>query len=101
MAFFLCNSSFPAMIGDMYSGAFNAAVFNWICSPAIMELETIVMDGVANLLALPDCYLSTSPIGGGGIIQGTASDVIVTAVVVARERLIRRRLAHLSDPESV
>jgi aromatic-L-amino-acid decarboxylase len=88
------------MIGDMYSGAFNAAAFNWICSPAVTELETIVMDWVANLLALPDCYLSTSPNGGGGIIQGTASEVIVTAVVAARERLIRRRLAHLKDPES-
>ena len=29
MAFFPCNSSFEAMIGDMYSGAFNAAAFNW------------------------------------------------------------------------
>jgi aromatic-L-amino-acid decarboxylase len=53
MAFFPCNSSFPAMLGDMYSGAFNAAAFNWICSPAITELETIMMDWVAKLIALP------------------------------------------------
>ncbi|KAH8725517.1 dopa decarboxylase-like protein [Phaeosphaeriaceae sp. PMI808] len=99
MAFFPCNSSFPAMIGDMYSGAFNAAAFNWICSPAITELETIVMDWVCNLLGLPECFLSSSKNGGGGIIQGTASEVIVTAVVAARERLIRRRLADLPDGE--
>ncbi|KAH7068041.1 pyridoxal phosphate-dependent transferase [Paraphoma chrysanthemicola] len=99
MAFFPCNSSFPAMIGDMYSGAFNAAAFNWICSPAITELETIMMDWVCNLLGLPTCYLSSSENGGGGIIQGTASEVIVTAVVAARERLVRRRLAHLPESE--
>jgi aromatic-L-amino-acid decarboxylase len=99
MAFFPCNSSYPAMIGDMYSGAFNAAAFNWICSPAITELETVVMDWVCNLLGLPKCFLSTSENGGGGIIQGTASEVIVTAVVAARERLIRRRLADMPEGE--
>jgi aromatic-L-amino-acid decarboxylase len=99
MAFFPCNSSFPAMIGDMYSGAFNAAAFNWICSPAITELETIMMDWVSNLIGLPKCFLSTSENGGGGIIQGTASEVIVTAVVAARERLIRRRLADMPEGE--
>lgn len=87
------------MIGDMYSGAFNAAAFNWICSPAITELETIVMDWVCNLIGLPACYLSTSSNGGGGIIQGTASEVIVTAVVAARERIIRRRLADMPEGE--
>lgn len=87
------------MIGDMYSGAFNAAAFNWICSPAITELETVMMDWVCNLIGLPQCFLSTSENGGGGIIQGTASEVIVTAVVAARERLIRRRLADMSEGE--
>jgi aromatic-L-amino-acid decarboxylase len=87
------------MLGDMYSGAFNAAAFNWICSPAVTELETVMMDWLSNLLGLPGCYLSTSSNGGGGIIQGTASEVILTALVAARERLIRRRLASLPDGE--
>jgi aromatic-L-amino-acid decarboxylase len=99
MAFFPCNSSFPAMLGDMYSGAFNAAAFNWICSPAVTELETVMMDWVCKLIALPECYLSSSENGGGGIIQGTASEVVVTAVVAARERLIRRRLANMPEGE--
>ena len=85
------------MLGDMYSGAFNAAAFNWICSPAVTELETIVMDWVAKLLALPECFLSDGE--GGGIIQGTASEVIVTSVVAARERIIRRKLAHMPEGE--
>ncbi len=97
MAFFPCNSSYEAMIGDMYSGAFNAAAFNWICSPAITELETIVMDWVAKLIALPKEFLSDGE--GGGIIQGTASEVILTAVVAARERLIRRKLGDMPEGE--
>lgn len=97
MAFFPCNSSFPAMLGDMYSGAFNAAAFNWICSPAITELETVVMDWVAKLIGLPDAFLSQGE--GGGIIQGTASEVIVTALVAARERVIRRRLSDMPEGE--
>ncbi|KAJ4401471.1 hypothetical protein N0V91_007905 [Didymella pomorum] len=97
MAFFPCNSSFPAMLGDMYSGAFNAAAFNWICSPAITELETVVMDWVAKLIGLPEAFLSQGE--GGGIIQGTASEVIVTAVVAARERIIRRKLKDMPEGE--
>ena len=97
MAFFPCNSSFEAMIGDMYSGAFNAAAFNWICSPAITELETIVMDWVAKLIALPKEFLSEGE--GGGIIQGTASEVVLTALVAARERIIRRKLGDMPEGE--
>jgi aromatic-L-amino-acid decarboxylase len=97
MAFFPCNSSFPAMLGDMYSGAFNAAAFNWICSPAVTELETVMMDWVAKLLALPSEFLSEGE--GGGIIQGTASEVIVTALVAARERIIRRKLGDMPEGE--
>ncbi|KAL5119583.1 hypothetical protein ACEQ8H_002429 [Pleosporales sp. CAS-2024a] len=99
MAFFPCNSSFPSIIGEMYSGAFNPAAFNWICSPAVTELETVMMDWLSNLIGLPKCFLSTSPNGGGGIILGTASEAAVTAVVAARERIIRRRLASMPEGE--
>ncbi|CAI6332283.1 unnamed protein product [Periconia digitata] len=92
MAFFPANASYPGILGEMYSSTFTAAAFNWICSPAITELETVVLDWVAKMLALPDCFLSDSPGGGGGIIQGTASEVIVTAVVAARERIVRKNL---------
>ncbi|KAJ6195808.1 aromatic-L-amino-acid decarboxylase [Bipolaris maydis] len=97
MAFFPCNSSFEAMLGEMYSGAFNAAAFNWVCSPAITELETVVMDWVAKLIALPSDFLSDGE--GGGIIQGTASEVVLTALVAARERIIRRKLGDMPEGE--
>jgi aromatic-L-amino-acid decarboxylase len=63
----------------------------------VTELETVVMDWIAKLIGLPDCYLSQGE--GGGIIQGTASEVVVTAMVAARERIIRRRLADMPEGE--
>jgi aromatic-L-amino-acid decarboxylase len=85
------------MLGDMYSGAFNAAAFNWICSPAVTELETVMMDWLAQLLSLPKEFLSEGE--GGGIIQGTASEVVVTALVAARERIVRRKLGDMAEGE--
>jgi aromatic-L-amino-acid decarboxylase len=85
------------MLGELYSAAFTAPAFNWICSPAITELETIVLDWLAKLLNLPDCYLSTSH--GGGVIQGSASEAIVTVLVAARDKYLRETTSHLSGIE--
>jgi aromatic-L-amino-acid decarboxylase len=97
MAFFPASSSFPGMLGELYSAAFTAPAFNWICSPAITELETIVLDWLAKLLNLPDCYLSTSH--GGGVIQGSASEAVVAVMVAARDKYLRETTSHLSDIE--
>ena len=37
-AFFPCPASYPSILGELYSAAFSAASFNWICSPAVTEL---------------------------------------------------------------
>lgn len=89
MAFFPALVTYPSLLGEMYSAAFTAPAFNWLCSPACTELETIVMDWVAKALSLPDCFLSTSAGGGGGVIHGSASEAIVTVMVAARERYLR------------
>lgn len=97
MAFFPASSSFPGMLGELYSAAFTVPAFNWICSPAVTELETVVLDWLAKLLRLPDCYLSTAH--GGGVIQGSASEAIVTVMVAARDKYLRETTAHLSGLE--
>ncbi|KAI5845619.1 pyridoxal phosphate-dependent transferase [Morchella snyderi] len=89
LAFFPANSTYPGILGELYSAAFTSANFNWLCSPAATELETIVLDWLCKLLNLPKCYLSTSPNGGGGVIQGSASEAIVTVVVTARDRYLK------------
>jgi aromatic-L-amino-acid decarboxylase len=89
MAFFPASVTYPSILGEMYSAAFTAPAFNWICSPACTELETIIMDWVAKALALPECFLSTSANGGAGVIQGTASEAVATMMIAARERRAR------------
>lgn len=93
MAFFPCSSSFPAALGEMYSGAFNGAHFNWVCSPAATELETIVLDWLAQALGLPECYLSGGPTHGGGVIHGSASEAILTVMVAARDKYLAEVMA--------
>ncbi|KAH8681483.1 pyridoxal-dependent decarboxylase-like protein [Xylariales sp. PMI_506] len=99
LAWFPSSSSFPAMLAEMYSTAFTGAAFNWICSPAVTELETIVLDWLAKAFGLPECYLSTGSSHGGGVIHGTASEAIATVMVAARDKFIREATAHLSGEE--
>ena len=99
MAFFPATSSYPSILGELWSSAISAPAFNWICSPVITELETIVMDWLAKIIKLPEVFLSNGE--GGGVIQLSASDAIVTAMVAARERYVRRQLERegVTDPE--
>ncbi|EEQ86153.1 hypothetical protein RJZ56_006854 [Blastomyces dermatitidis] len=94
MAYFPAGVTYPSILGELYSAAFTAPAFNWLCSPACTELEIIVMDWMAQALGLPDCFLSaaSSKSGkstGGGTIQGTASEIVATVIVAARERHVR------------
>lgn len=91
MAFFPAGVTYPSMLGEMYSAAFTAPAFNWLCSPACTELETVVMDWLAQAFDLPKEFLSTSANGGGGTIQGSASEAIVTCMVAARERYLHAK----------
>ncbi|KAH6635436.1 pyridoxal phosphate-dependent transferase [Chaetomium sp. MPI-SDFR-AT-0129] len=92
-AFFPCATSYPSLLGELYSAALSGAYFNWICSPAVTELETIVLDWLARALGLPQCFLATGPTRGGGVIQGSASEAILTAMVAARDKYLRETLA--------
>ncbi|KAL9638642.1 MAG: hypothetical protein Q9164_001421 [Protoblastenia rupestris] len=94
MAYFPTAVTFPSILGELYSAALSAPGFNWQCSPAMTELETIVMDWMAGLLHLPDCFFSKDR--GGGVIQGSASESIVTVMVAARERYVTRACADLA-----
>ncbi len=89
-AFFPASTTYPSMLGEFFSSAISSPAFNWQCSPVITELETVVLDWMANMLALPQTFLSKGQ--GGGVIQLSASDTIVTVMVAARERYIRRQL---------
>lgn len=84
-AFFPCNASFPAILGEMLSAGFNINGMLWATSPAATELETRVLDWTGEMIGLPACFRSTG--AGGGIIQGTASESTLIAMVAARRRV--------------
>ncbi|KAI9671339.1 MAG: hypothetical protein M1831_004248 [Alyxoria varia] len=97
MAFFPAMTSFPSMIAELYSAAFSAPAFNWVCSPACTELETIMLDWVAEIFGLPDVFKSTAAPEdgkdmGGGVIQGSASEAVVVSMTAAREKHVRLAL---------
>ena len=85
------------MLGELYSAAFTAPAFNWLCSPAVTELETVVLDWLARLFNLPSCFFSEGE--GGGVIQGSASEAIVTVMVAARERYLNQACEGLDGDE--
>ena len=97
MAFFPSNVSYASILGELYSAAFTAPAFNWLCSPAVTELETIVLDWLARLFNLPACFLSDGE--GGGVIQGTASEAVVTVMIAARERYLNQTCEGLEGEE--
>lgn len=87
-AYFPANGSFPAILGDLLSTGLGVNGMLWATSPAATELETRVLDWLAELIGLPAPFLSTSP-NGGGVIQGTASESTLVALVAARARAMR------------
>ena len=94
MAYFPAPTSYPSMLGELYSSALAVSAFNWECAPAVTELEIIVMDWLAKMFSLPSSYLSTS--SGGGVMQGTTSEAVLSFMVSARERYLTQTTAHLS-----
>lgn len=82
-AWFPSNISFPSILGELMSAGLGVNAMAWATSPAATELETLMLDWMHELLGLPDCFRSTSPTGGG-VIQGTASEATLVAMLAAR-----------------
>ena len=82
--YFPANTSGPAILGDLLSSGLGVQGMLWSTSPACTEVETRVLDWLADLLELPQAYRSTG--SGGGVIQDTASSAILCALIAARER---------------
>jgi aromatic-L-amino-acid decarboxylase len=84
-AYFPSNASGPAILGDLLASGLGVQGMLWATSPAATELETHVLDWLAQLLDLPDRFRSSS--AGGGVIQHTASDSALVALIAALHRV--------------
>lgn len=97
-AFFPANSSGPAILADLLCTGLAVQGMLWQTSPACTEIETRVLDWLGRAIGLPDSYLSTSSTGGG-VIQGTASEATLVAILAGRQRARRLFAAGAShDP---
>ncbi len=87
--FFPANASGPAMLADLISAGLGVQGMLWSTSPACTEVEIRVLDWLGELVGLPETFLSRSG-AGGGVIQGTASESSLVAMVAALHRARRR-----------
>ncbi|MFG0257622.1 MAG: pyridoxal-dependent decarboxylase [Phycisphaerales bacterium JB043] len=91
-AYFPANSSLASVLGDLVSTGLGVQGMLWSTSPACTEVETRVLDWLAHAVGLPECFVSTSNLGGG-VIQGTASESTLAAMLASRQWRLGERHA--------
>jgi aromatic-L-amino-acid decarboxylase len=76
--YFPSNNTLAAVLGDLASTGLAQLGLNWQSSPALTELEEVTTDWLRQMLGLPEAFR--------GVIQGTASEATLVALICARER---------------
>ncbi len=89
--YFPANASVPAILGELVSAGLGVQGMLWSTSPACTEIETRMLDWLGSAIGLPVSFLSHSE-NGGGVIQGTASEAVMIAMVAARYRAKQRAM---------
>jgi len=92
--YFQANSSAPAVLAEAIIATLGTQGMLWRTGPACTEVETLVLDWLAELLDLPRSFRSDG--AGGGVIQDSASSSTLVATLAARDRA-RRAGARLDD----
>jgi aromatic-L-amino-acid decarboxylase len=91
--YFPANASGPAVLGELLSAGLGVQGMLWSTSPACTEIEMRVMDWLAHACGLPSAFTHAARLGGtgsgGGVIQSTASEAALVAMVAARHRALR------------
>ncbi len=77
MAYFGLTGSGPGILGEMISAALNVNGMLWKTSPALTELEQVVLRWYATAMGLPTTWF--------GMITDTASTSTLVALAAARE----------------
>jgi len=77
-AYFPANSSPPSVLAEMLTSTMAAQCMLWQTSPAATEMETRMMEWLAQMLGLGE--------GFEGVIQDSASSATLCAILVGREK---------------
>ncbi|XP_011859985.1 PREDICTED: aromatic-L-amino-acid decarboxylase-like isoform X1 [Vollenhovia emeryi] len=89
-AYFPSIQSYPAILADMLIGGISCIGFSWMASPACTELEMITVDWLGKMLGLPKEFLFCSGGKGGGVIEGSASESTLLALLGAKAKKIKQ-----------
>ncbi|KAI4356236.1 hypothetical protein L6164_000273 [Bauhinia variegata] len=87
-AYFIGNASTAGFVGEMLSTGLNVCGFTWVASPAATEIQSIVMDWLAQELKLPETFLFSG--NGGGVVLNTTCEAILCTLVAAREKVLNQ-----------
>jgi aromatic-L-amino-acid decarboxylase len=83
-AYFPANTSGPSVLGDLLCAGLGVQGMLWSTSPSCTEVETVMLDWLADLLALPARFRSSGT--GGGVIQDSGSSANLVATLAAMHR---------------
>ncbi|CAN5777127.1 pyridoxal-dependent decarboxylase [soil metagenome] len=98
-AYFPANSSHSSILAELLTAGLGVNGMSWVTSPACTELETLMLDWMRELLDLPERFVSTG--NGGGVIQGSASEASLVAILSARWRATGGRVNADGDSTSL
>lgn len=76
-AYFPTSAAHPGILAELLSATLNQIGFLWRTSPALAELEAVVLDWTAQLIGLPS--------GWHGHIEDTASTSTLASMIAARK----------------
>ena len=76
--YFPANGALASVLGDYMSTGLGVLGLSWQSSPALSELEEVVVDWLRQMLGLSSAW--------SGVIQDTASTSTLVALISARER---------------
>jgi aromatic-L-amino-acid decarboxylase len=82
--YFPANTSGPSVLGDLIAAGLGTQGMLWSTGPACTEVETVMLNWLADLLDLPRSFRAEH--GGGGVIQDSASSATLVATLAALHR---------------
>ncbi|XP_076271335.1 3,4-dihydroxyphenylacetaldehyde synthase 2-like [Rhynchophorus ferrugineus] len=88
-AYYPTAHSFPSVVGELMSAGFGVVGLSWIASPAMTELEVVMMNWMGRMLGLPEEFLNCSEGPGGGVIQASASESTFVGLLTAKEKKVK------------
>lgn len=89
-AYFPTALSYQSIMADILSGGIAGIGFTWKSCPSMTELEMSSLDWVVDLMGLPEHFKNSHDGPGCGIIQSTASDSTMIAIMAARASHVER-----------